>query len=224
MLELDLAFRRGRFELELNARLEHRVSAIFGPSGCGKTTLLNLVAGLESPSAGRIALNGETLFDSRAEVNLPPERRRVSYIFQEGRLFPHLSVTGNLRYGLRRGDGGGPAFDEVVEVLGLEPLLRRRPDRLSGGEKQRVALGRCLLRSPKLLLLDEPLAALDDQLKARILPFLARTVDHFDIPVLYVSHSASELRSLVEHVYLMADGRLRAEGSVDEILPREAGN
>ena len=213
MLDLKLAFRRGRFALNIDTKLKHRVTAFYGPSGCGKTTLLNLVAGLSRAERGHIRLNGEVLFDSESGIDLAPEHRRIGYLFQEDRLFPHLNVASNLRYGLRRGNGKGPRMDEVVEVLGLETLLERRPNRLSGGEKQRAALGRALLRAPRLLLLDEPLASLDEKLKERILPFLARTVGHFDLPMIYVSHSSTELSSLADHVMLLENGKIAGEGS-----------
>lgn len=212
MLELELAYRRGDFSLELALKLDERVCAVFGPSGSGKTSLLDLIAGLRRPDAGRILLDGEPLFDSARGIDLRPEQRHLGYLFQDGALFPHLSVRGNLRYGLRRRGGGGPGLDEVVAVLGLEDLLERRPERLSGGEKQRVALGRALLSAPKLLMLDEPLASLDDGLKARILPFLSRTVAAFDVPMLYVSHSSEELRGLAERVILLEKGRISGEG------------
>ncbi|MBC8367115.1 molybdenum ABC transporter ATP-binding protein [bacterium] len=219
MLELKLRFRRGPFNLELDTTLDQRVTAFFGPSGCGKTTLLNLIAGLARPESGRILLAGETLFDSEAGIDLPPERRRVGYLFQEGRLFPHLNVSGNLRYGLRRSKDGGALFEEVVEVLELHNLLHRQAQQLSGGEKQRAALGRALLRAPCLLLLDEPLASLDEDLKGRILPFLARTVGHFDLPMIYVSHSSAELRSLADHVKLLENGKIAGEGDPEVLFP-----
>jgi len=212
MLELDLAYRRGGFSLDVSARLDHRATAIFGSSGCGKTTLLNLIAGLLRPERGRIVLDWDVLFDSKTGVDLPPEGRRIGYLFQEGRLFPHLSVTGNLRYGLRRGAGKGPGFEEVVHVLELETLLARRPERLSGGEKQRVALGRALLRAPRLLLLDEPLSSLDEDLKERILPFLTETIRHFDLPTIYVSHSSAELQRLAGQILRLESGKLTAQG------------
>ncbi len=219
MLELKLQFRRGSFRLDIHSTLDQRVTAFFGPSGCGKTTLLNLISGLARPESGHIRLAGETLFDSAAGIDLPPERRRVGYLFQEGRLFPHLNVSGNLRYGLRRSKEGGARLEEVVEVLELQNLLQRRPQQLSGGENQRAALGRALLRAPRLLLLDEPLASLDEDLKGRILPFLARTVGHFDLPMIYVSHSSAELRSLADHVKLLENGKIAGEGAPEALFP-----
>lgn len=213
MLELELSYRRGDFTLELELAVAERVCAVCGPSGSGKTSLLDLVAGLRRPDRGFIRLDGELLFDAAAGVDLHPERRRLGYLFQDGALFPHLDVRGNLRYGLRRRGGQDPGFDEVVAVLGLGDLLRRETAKLSGGEKQRVALGRALLSAPRLLLLDEPLASLDGELKARILPFLSRTVEAFDLPMLYVSHSSTELRSLAERMVLLEKGRIYGEGA-----------
>ncbi len=218
MLELDLSARRGEFRLELKLDVSERICAIFGPSGSGKTSLLDLIAGLRRPDRGRIILDGEPLFDSAAGIDLRPEQRRLGYLFQDGALFPHLSVRGNLRYALRRRGGEGPSEDEVVEVLGLGALLDRRPDALSGGEKQRVALGRALLSAPRLLMLDEPLASLDGDLKRRILPFLGRTVQSFGVPMLYVSHSSDELRSLADRVILLEKGRISGEGDPAELF------
>jgi molybdate transport system ATP-binding protein len=210
MLELDLAFRRGGFDLACALRLEGGVCLLHGPSGGGKTTLLDLLAGFLAPARGWIRLDGETLFDAEGGVDLRPERRRIGYLFQEGRLFPHLSVEGNVRYGLRRRRGdGGRGFDEVVDVLGLGGLLDRRPDALSGGERQRVALGRALLGRARLLLLDEPLAGLDPALRERILPYLARTFARFGLPVLYVSHFPGEVAGLADRSLRMEGGRLR---------------
>jgi molybdate transport system ATP-binding protein len=219
MLELKLKYRRASFKLDIDTTLNQKVTAFFGPSGCGKTTLLNLIAGLERPESGLIRLADETLFDSETGIDLPPERRCVGYLFQEGRLFPHLSILGNLRYGLRRSKDGGALLEEVVEVLELQNLLDRRPHQLSGGEKQRAALGRALLRAPRLLLLDEPLASLDESLKERILPFLARTVGHFDLPMIYVSHSSVELLSLADHVKLLENGKIAGEGAPEALFP-----
>jgi molybdate transport system ATP-binding protein len=199
--------------------LSERVSVVFGPSGGGKTTLLDLTAGILTPRRGRIRLDGELLFDSETGVNLPPEKRRLGYLFQDGALFGHLSVEKNLRYGLSRRGGGGPGFGEVVEVLEIAPLLQRPPGALSGGEKQRVALGRALLSNPRLLLLDEPLASLDGGLKERILPFLKRSVEHFELPVLYVSHFPEEFHHLADWVVLLEGGRVRAQGLPGDLIP-----
>lgn len=212
MLELELSYRRGGFALELELAVDERVCGLLGDSGSGKTTLLDLVAGLRRPDRGRVRLDGETLFDAAAGVDLPPERRRLGYLFQDGALFPHLDVRGNLRYGLRRRGAGGPAEADVIEVLGLAPLLGRRCAGLSGGEKQRVALGRALLSAPRLLLLDEPMASLDGTLKRRILPFLARTVATFAVPMLYVTHDAGELAGLAERRVILDRGRIADTG------------
>ena len=212
MLRLDLQLRRGDFRLQVDQTIAARVCAIVGPSGAGKTSLLEAVAGLARPESGRIELDGVTLFDAAAGIDLPPERRQLGYVFQDGALFPHLNVAGNLRYGLRRRQGAGPAWSEVVEVLGLAGLLARPVTSLSGGERQRVGLGRALLAAPRLLLLDEPLASLDAELKLRILSFLARGVEAFGVPVLYVSHSTRELLELAEHAVLLVSGRVTAAG------------
>jgi molybdate transport system ATP-binding protein len=212
VLHLAFELRRGDFRLELDERIAARVCAIAGSSGSGKTSLLEAVAGLARPTRGRIELDGRLLFDSATGVDLPPEGRQLGYVFQDGALFPHLSVAGNLRYGLRRRRGPGPGWAEVIEVLGLAALLERRVTGLSGGERQRVGLGRALLAAPRLLLLDEPLASLDAELKRRILPFLARSADAFGVPVLVVSHSTRELLELAEHALVLVDGRVVAAG------------
>ncbi|MFC0408532.1 molybdenum ABC transporter ATP-binding protein [Roseomonas elaeocarpi] len=198
------------------------VTAIFGPSGCGKSTTLAAVAGLLRPQAGRIVLDGEVLFDSAARRMVPPERRRCGVVFQDAQLFPHLSVRSNLRYGLRRAPRGaeGPALEEVVALLGIEPLLDRRPARLSGGERQRVALGRALLSRPRLLLMDEPLSALDAARKAEVLPFLARVRDRFRIPILYVTHAMDEVDALADRLVVLEAGRVLAEGTVEALAAR----
>ncbi len=198
------------------------VTALFGPSGCGKSTVLAAIAGLLRPQQGRITLDGVALVDTAAGIFLPPERRRCAVVFQDARLFPHLSVETNLRYGLRRAprDAAGPSFDEVVALLGLAGLLARRPGRLSGGEKQRVALGRALLARPNLLLMDEPLAALDAARRAEVLPFLARMRDAARIPILYVTHALDEVDALADRLVLLESGRVLAEGAVEELAAR----
>ena len=194
---------------------ERGVTALFGPSGCGKTTILEMVAGLRRPGAGRIALGERVLVDVAAGVSLPPEERRIGFVFQDGRLFPHRTVAENLVYGARRRPARTLPFDDVVDLLELRPLLARRPGSLSGGERQRTAVGRALLRGPDLLLLDEPLAALDDAIKGRILRYLERVIDAFAIPALYVSHDLAEVRRLADRVVFLRDGRVTGEGDAD---------
>jgi molybdate transport system ATP-binding protein len=198
------------------------ITALFGPSGCGKTTVLNAVAGLLRPDEGRIALDGAVLLDTARGVVVPPERRRCAVVFQDARLFPHMSVETNLRYGLRRAppEADGPSFVDVVALLGLAPLLGRRPHALSGGEKQRVALGRALLARPRLLLMDEPLAALDAARRGEVLPFLARLRDAARLPILYVTHQLDEVDALADHLVLMQAGRVQAAGTVEALTAR----
>ncbi|MBW6401127.1 molybdenum ABC transporter ATP-binding protein [Roseomonas sp. HJA6] len=198
------------------------VTALFGPSGCGKSTVLAAVAGLLRPQQGRVVLGGATVLDTRAGIDLPPERRRCGVVFQDARLFPHLSVETNLRYGLRRAprDAQGPGFAEVVDLLGIGHLLDRRPARLSGGERQRVALGRALLSRPHILLMDEPLAALDAARRTEVLPFLARLRDAARLPILYVTHALEEVDALADHLVLLESGRVLAEGPVGALAAR----
>ena len=185
------------------------VTVLFGASGSGKSTVLSIVAGLLRPQSGRVALDGVALLDTAARLDVPAERRRCGVVFQDAKLLPHLSVAANLQYGARRApqDAAGPDFAEVVELLGIAPLLRRRPRALSGGERQRVALGRALLSRPRLLLMDEPLAALDGPRKAEILPFIERLRDVSALPVLYVTHALDEVDRLSDTLVLMEAGR-----------------
>lgn len=210
MLDVDLCWARGSFRLELKARVEQGVTGLFGPSGSGKSTLLSLLAGLQKPDLGRIVLEGETLVDRAARVWVPPHRRHIGLVFQDAQLFPHMSVQQNLLYGHARLAPELRRFElpEVVELLEIGHLLERKPLGLSGGERQRVALGRAILYSPRLLLLDEPLAALDERLKEQILPFLLKVRDETRIPMLYVSHSREEIRYLTGQVITLRAGRL----------------
>jgi molybdate transport system ATP-binding protein len=221
-LELDIEHRVGRFALRARFAADGRVTALFGRSGAGKTTLVNAIAGLLRPAAGRIALDGEALFDAGKRIHVPPHRRRIGYVFQEGRLFPHLDVRRNLLYGRwftppRRRYA---EFDQIVALLGLEELLARRPGSLSGGEKQRVAIGRALLASPRLLLMDEPLAALDAARKSEILPYIERLRDERLVPIVYVSHSVGEVSRIADTLVLLSGGEVAAWGPVDEIMGR----
>ena len=222
-MKIGIKHQQGNFSLSVFFEgAESGVTALFGPSGAGKTSVVNMVAGLMRPDAGRIAINGRCLFDSAQGIDLPPEKRRIGYVFQDGRLLPHLSVQANLIYGMRRtpAERRFVQLDQVVELLGIGHLLRRRPAKLSGGEKQRVAIGRALLTSPALLLMDEPLASLDAARKAEVLPFIMRLGREFAIPVLYVSHALDEITSLATHLVMMENGRVLASGEPNTLLSR----
>ena len=210
MLEFELDHLRGDFRLQAQAQVGDGVTGICGPSGSGKSTLLALLAGLQRPRQGRIRLHGETLLDTASERFVPAWQRRIGLVFQDGQLFPHLSVQRNLLYGWRHIPESARRLqpDAVIDMLELRPMLARRPTLLSGGERQRVALGRALLYSPRLLLLDEPLSALDARLRAQILPFLLRIKQEGGVPMLYVSHRMDELDYLADRVLAMESGRL----------------
>ncbi|WP_370226798.1 molybdenum ABC transporter ATP-binding protein [Pararhodobacter marinus] len=220
-LQVAITHRQGAFTLDAAFEAPPGITVLFGRSGSGKTTLINAVAGLQRPQAGRIVLDGQPVFDSAAGVFLPPHRRRLGYVFQEGRLFPHLSVRQNLTYGRwfapRRARGAEKAeFDRIVDMLGIGPLLERRPTALSGGEKQRVAIGRALLARPGLILADEPLAALDEARKSEILPYFERL--RGEVPILYVSHSAAEVARLATTIVVLDQGRVIRQGPAAEVL------
>lgn len=220
-IELQFELERGEFRLQLETRFPATgVTALFGRSGSGKTSLLRCIAGLEPGARGRLLVKGDVWQDGTH--CLPAHRRPLGYVFQEGRLFPHLSVRGNLEYGYRRIPPVQRRVQpgEVIELLGLGALLRRRSDELSGGQRQRVAIARALLTSPRLLLMDEPLAALDATSKAEILPYLERLHDELSIPVLFVSHVMDEVTRLADHMLLLEHGRLLAAGPLQELLTR----
>lgn len=210
MIEIALEHSQGEFTLQAEIAARGRVLALCGASGAGKTTVLNVVAGLVAPKRGRIVVDGVTLLDRACGVDLPPRERQVGYVFQDLRLFPHLSVAGNLRYGqrFRRRAPGGASFEAVAALLGIERLLARRPDGLSGGEKQRVAIGRALLANPRLLLLDEPLTALDDGRRQEILALIEKLRDAFAVPIIFVSHRASEVERLASDVAVLEAGKV----------------
>jgi molybdate transport system ATP-binding protein len=210
------------FELDLKFEIAHRFTALFGPSGSGKTSTLSIIAGFLRPQCGAVRVAGRTLLDTAAPRCLSPERRHVGMVFQDSLLFPHLSVEGNLRYGQRhrRGSRRPMDFGQVVEVLEIGPLLRRLPRNLSGGEAQRVALGRALLSSPELLLMDEPLAGLDAALRVRVLAYLDRVVRQWDIPTLFVTHSQADVRRVAQSAVVIEKGRLVATGTPEEALSR----
>ena len=218
-LSVRLRHQFGTFTLDAAFDAPAGVTALFGRSGSGKSTVINAVAGLLRPDQGRITLDGTVLMDTEARVMLPPHRRRMGYVFQDGRLFPHLTVRQNLLYG-RWFAPKGPGADlaRIADLLGIAALLDRRPGALSGGEKQRVAIGRAILSNPRLLLMDEPLAALDEARKAEILPYLERLRDDLRLPILYVSHSMAEVARLATTVVLMEAGRVLASGPAADLL------
>ncbi|HYD32414.1 MAG TPA: molybdenum ABC transporter ATP-binding protein [Azospirillaceae bacterium] len=218
-LEIDVEKRLGAFRIAARFCAGPGVTALFGRSGSGKTSLIQMIAGLERPDRGRIVVGGRVLFDHTERIDVPARRRRIGYVFQEGRLFPHLTVRQNLLYGrffTPRGERFG-ALGTVVELLGIAALLDRRPAGLSGGEKQRVAIGRALLSSPRLLLMDEPLAALDEARKEEILPYVERLRDELGLPIVYVSHALDEVTRLASTLVLMAGGEVAAVGPIDEL-------
>lgn len=218
-LRITLQHRFEGFALDVAFEAPAGVTALFGRSGSGKTTVINAVAGLLRPEQGQVAADNVTLLDTARGINLAPHRRRIGYVFQDARLFPHLTVRQNLLYGRWFAPTGpGVSLDRIVDLLGIAPLLARRPGTLSGGEKQRVAIGRAILSNPRLLALDEPLAALDEERKAEILPYLERLRDELHLPILYVSHSMSEVARLANTVVLMEAGRVTASGPTAEIL------
>lgn len=221
-LEVDVRKRLGAFSLSAAFTTAGKLTAIWGPSGSGKTSLVNLIGGLERPDAGRIAVDGRVLVDTARGVFVPMHRRRIGYVFQDARLFPHLTVAQNIRYGrffAPRGERYAE-FGAVVELLGIAPLLARRPGLLSGGERQRVAIGRALLASPRLILMDEPLASLDDRRKAEILPFIERLRDAMRIPIVYVSHALGEVARLATDIVMIEGGRLTAAGPARAVMER----
>lgn len=222
MIQVDVQHRLGSFELKAQFVSDGRVTALFGQSGSGKTSLVNIIGGLIRPDHAYISLNGDVIVDTKLKVFLPKHRRRVGYVFQEGRLFPHLTVRQNLLYGWWFAPAAKRAgqLAPIVELLGIGHLLDRRPGSLSGGEKQRVAIGRALLATPRLLLMDEPLASLDEARKAEILPYLERLRDETEVPIIYVSHSVPEVARLASTMVVMTHGRVVATGSTSDIMAR----
>jgi molybdate transport system ATP-binding protein len=216
VIELDFALTQGSFSLEVRAGLDGRASAVFGPSGAGKTTILDAIAGLRKPQRGLIRVGEHVLFSSEHRLNLPSRDRHVGYVPQDVALFPHMNVRRNLLYG--RHPGTSPELSRVTGMLEIDALLERRVDQLSGGERQRVALGRALMSGPSLLLLDEPLAAVDVPLRRRILPYLTRVRDELRIPIVYVSHDKDEVQLLADQVLLIDAGRVVAVGSPAAVL------
>jgi molybdate transport system ATP-binding protein len=224
LLRVNVEKQIGDLSLRAEFAAERGVTALFGTSGSGKTSIVNMIAGLLKPDRGLIVIGDETVFDSEAGIDVPPHRRGLGYVFQEGRLFPHLNVRANLDYGRymsgRKRDAA--AMKHVVDLLGIDHLLNRRTATLSGGERQRIAIGRALLMQPRLLLLDEPLASLDDERKAEIFPYLERLRDEAHIPMIYVSHSAAEIRRIANLVVRLDDGRTHIVGGVESFTEKPA--
>lgn len=216
MLRVDIEKQLGEFSLSASFASEGRVTGLFGASGAGKSSLINMIAGLLRPDRGTIVIDGETVDDTAAGIHVPTWRRRIGYVFQDARLFPHLNVAQNLDYGRRMNRlVADPAqHTRVVDLLDIGALLDRRPGKLSGGERQRVALGRALLSKPRLLLLDEPLGALDEARKLEILPYLVRLRDEANVPMVYVSHDVAELRQLATQIVMLRQGRVTSFGGV----------
>jgi molybdate transport system ATP-binding protein len=207
------------FTLEIDAIIDRPVTGVFGPSGAGKTSLLDLIAGLRRPIAGRVQMDDNVLFDASVPLHLPPRLRRIGYVPQDLALFPHLSVRANLLYGYQRqSEDNSFTFQHVTDVMEISALLERNVTSLSGGEQQRVGFARAILSAPRLLLLDEPMSSLDSRLKARLIPFLHRIRDEFRIPFVYVTHDASELIALCDEVLVLERGRLVERGLPDKVL------
>ena len=223
MIRFDLALRRGNFPVHAAWDNVARVSGLFGPTGSGKTSILLALAGLLTPERGHIEVGGTVLFDSANHINLPPEKRRVGVVFQDGRLFPHLNVGDNLRFARPAPTTRGPGFDEVVALLDLEPLLERRVDQISGGQARLVAIGRALLAHPRLLLLDEPMTGLDPALRRRVLAYLLRLKESLDVRMMLVSHLYSDFLALVEEMAILGRGRLDSVGAPEALMETALG-
>ncbi len=219
-LTANIDLRRGTFHMSLKCSFDAAITGIFGSSGAGKTTLLNIIAGLTEMNSGQIEMNHQLLYDKAKKINIPPEQRRIGYVFQEGRLFPHLSVKENLRFGEKLLNSGQRKviFKEVIDLLEIGPLLNKKIKEISGGQAQRVAIGRALLTSPKLLLFDEPFAGLDARLRSQVIPFLKRITSHYQIPMLIVSHDLQDLLKITDQLMLMQDGKCLGQGEFTKLL------
>lgn len=223
VLDIAVEHRLGGFALDASFTSDGQLTALFGRSGSGKTSLVNIIGGLIRPQAGHVVVDGQVLVDTKRGIFVPKHRRRIGYVFQEARLFPHLTVRQNLLFGrwfTPRADADGADLPAVLDLLGISHLLDRRPTGLSGGEKQRVAIGRALLACPRLLLMDEPLASLDEARKAEILPYIERLRDEMAIPIVYVSHSAAEVARLATTLAIVEQGMVKACGPTAEIMSR----
>ncbi|MHA2707856.1 molybdenum ABC transporter ATP-binding protein ModC [Vibrio owensii] len=222
-MSIEIQFKQSLGETDFDIDLSlpgNGISALFGRSGAGKTTLINVISGLVTPKEGKVSIGDHVLFDSNAGINLPTHKRKIGYVFQDSRLFPHYSVKGNLLYGVVEKDDD--YFDKVTELLAIKPLLKRFPISLSGGEKQRVAIARALLSKPNLLLMDEPLASLDMPRKREVMPFLEELSEQVNIPIVYVTHSLQEILRLAQHLSILDKGRIMTSGKLEEVWASHA--
>lgn len=219
-LSVSVFQQRNGFTLEVAFGSDSPLTALFGPSGSGKTSVLNMIAGVSRPERGRIVVAGHVLTDTAKRIFVPPHRRRIGFVFQDAQLFPHLTVEQNIKFGwwFRRAEGHALPLDVIVEVLGIGHLLKRRPATLSGGEKHRVALARALLSSPRILLMDEPLAGLDDARRMEIMNLIERVRDEFAVPIVFVTHNLEEVRRLASRVIRIVDGHVVATGSPSDVF------
>lgn len=221
-LKFDIQLQRKNFRLNAKAEIENGITGVFGPSGHGKTSLLNSVAGLINPDSGCIIINGEKVFDSKDKINVPVKNRKIGYVFQDVRLFPHLSVEQNLKYGAKTSRQENISFNDITEILRIGNLLEKKPSECSGGEKQRIAIGRALLSGAQILIMDEPFSAVDVNLRGNIIPFLKAINARFKIPMLIVSHDLPDLLSLTNHLLLMKDGEIKAAGLFQDLILDES--
>lgn len=222
VLKFDIQLQRNGFLLNVKAEINSGITGIYGPSGHGKTSLLNSIAGLVKPDSGYIELYGNKIFDSREKINTPVKSRRVGYVFQDVRLFPHLSINQNLKYGLQKKLAGNVSFNEVVDILKIKNLLNKKPSECSGGEKQRIAIGRALLSGAQILIMDEPFSAVDVNLRNNIIPFLNAVSSRFQVPMLIVSHDLPDLLSLSNNLLLLKNGKVKAMGMFQDLILDES--
>lgn len=220
-VKLNTKLSRGVFQFEAQLEIDSRVTGVFGPSGSGKTTFLHLLAGLQQPDEGTVEINGTKLVDTHNNIKTPVHKRRVGYVFQEGRVFPHLNVEENLKYGWKKNTHDTNYFNEIVDLLELKPLLKSRHGQLSGGQKQRVAIGRALMSHAQILLLDEPFTALDYSLKKQVISLLNRVIRHLDIPVIVVSHDLQDLLMLTRNILLIKEGKTEAPETYLELIRKQ---
>jgi len=220
MIEVDIQLPRRRFDLIIQETFGPGITGLYGSSGAGKTSLLQAIAGINTPKEGRIVVNDRVLFDSQKRIHIPIEKRHIGYVFQEGRLFPHLTVEQNLNYGIKENSTLEVSFKEIIDLLQLESLLKQRPNQISGGERQRTALGRALLSSPSLLLLDEPLSAIDIRLRQPILSFLSTIQTRLQIPMLIISHDLTDLLKLTDALCIIEGGKCIGHGKHEALCVR----